>query len=72
MPDLDEHNPLHHTRKMRERFSQTVRHLRADVTKIEEPRAKALFETSAEVLNGLIKALDDYERKDEPAWRANP
>jgi len=28
-----------------------------------------MFETSAEVLTGLAKAFDDYERKNEAAWR---
>jgi hypothetical protein len=28
-----------------------------------------MFETSAEVLGGLIKAFDDYEKKNETAWR---
>jgi hypothetical protein len=28
-----------------------------------------LFETTAEVLGGLRKAYDDFERKNEGAWR---
>jgi hypothetical protein len=28
-----------------------------------------MFETAAEVLTGLIKAFDDYEKKNEAAWR---
>ena len=28
-----------------------------------------MFETSAEVLAALAKAFDDYERKNEGAWR---
>jgi hypothetical protein len=28
-----------------------------------------MFETSAEVLNGLVKAFRDYEQKNESAWR---
>lgn len=27
-----------------------------------------MFETSAEVLGGLIKAFGDYEKKNEAAW----
>ncbi len=34
-----------------------------------EPQLKAMFETSAEVLSGLIKAFSDYEKKNEAAWR---
>jgi len=28
-----------------------------------------MFETAAEVLGGLVKALQDYEKRTEPAWR---
>jgi hypothetical protein len=28
-----------------------------------------MFETAAEVLGGLAKAFEDYEKKNEPAWR---
>jgi hypothetical protein len=28
-----------------------------------------LFETTAEVLTGLHKALDDFEMRNEPAWK---
>ena len=34
--------------------------------------AATCFETSAEVLAGLVKAFDDYENKSEAAWRAEP
>ena len=38
-------------------------------TSQDEPRLKTMFETSAELLGGLIKAFDDYEKKNEAAWR---
>lgn len=44
-------------------------HLRSDVTKIEDPKGQALFETSAEVLLGLRKAFEDYESGIEPGWK---
>jgi len=34
---------------------------------VNDPQAKALFETSAEVLLGLKKAFTDFEEKKE-AW----
>ncbi len=43
--------------------------MREDIDKVDEPRFKALFETSAEVLGGLIKAFDDYGKNTEAAWR---
>ena len=51
---------------------QLIEHLREDVGKVTEPKAQALFETTAEVLTGLVKALDDYEKKNEAAWRTEP
>ncbi len=44
-------------------------HLREDIEKVDEPRLKAMFETSAEVIGGLTKAFGDYELKSESAWR---
>jgi hypothetical protein len=37
---------------------------------MSDPKAQALFETTAEVLKGLLKAFDDFEQKSEPAWKA--
>jgi hypothetical protein len=65
-----ERNPQHHTRKISARFQDLIDHLRSDIEKIDDPRAKAMFETSAEVLGGLQKAFRDYEQKNEPAWRS--
>jgi hypothetical protein len=69
MPSDDDSNPLHHTRKMRERLRETMQHLRDDVKKVEEPQFKAMFETAAEVLGALAKTFEHYERQNEPAWR---
>ena len=50
---LPESNPRHHTRKMKARLDELVAHLREDIAKIDEPKAKVMFEVSAEVLSGL-------------------
>jgi len=65
-------NPIHHTQKIKARMGQLIEHLREDVGKITEPKAMALFETSAEVLTGLVKAFNDYEKKNEAVWRIEP
>jgi len=62
-------DPIHHTQQIRQRLQDLADHLRADIGKIDEPQAKALFETSAEVLGGLLKAFEHYEAKSEPAWQ---
>ena len=69
MASVSDRNPQHHTQNMKRRLSETVTHLREDIGKVDDPQLKARFETSAEVLGGLIKAFEDYERKNEAAWR---
>jgi hypothetical protein len=63
-------NPIHHTRMMSGRLTEAIHHLRADIEEVDEPQFKAMFETAAEVLNGLVKAFRHYEEKNEAAWRA--
>ena len=46
-----------------------MQRIREDIKKIDDPAAKALFETSAETLGGLVKAYDDFLKKAEPAWQ---
>lgn len=65
----EEHDPRYHTRKMKDRLQETMRQLREDIEKVDEPQLKAMFETSAEVLGGLTKAFEHYEQKSESAWR---
>ena len=64
-----ENNPIRHTHKIKAQMRQIIKHLREDVGKVTEAKAQALFETSAEVLTGLVKAFNDYEKKSETAWR---
>jgi hypothetical protein len=51
-------------------LQDTRQHLRAGVEAVNDPQAKALFETSAEVLQGLITAFEHYEEGVEEAWRS--
>lgn len=62
-------SPIHHAQQVKQRLRDLADHLRADIEKTDEPQAKALFETSAEVLNALEKAFDHYEKKSESAWQ---
>ena len=62
-------DPRHDTQKMKLRLQEMVTPLREDIRKVDEPQLAAMFETSAEVLSGLVKAFDDYEKKNEAAWR---
>jgi hypothetical protein len=68
MADLDPSDPRQHTALMEKRFKETVSELRSEIKTLQDPRAKALFETAAEVIGGLEKAFHDYDKKDELAW----
>ena len=75
MPDptqFDESDPRHHTQKLKRMLNDTAEHARQDVSKVSDPKAQALFETTAEVLKGLVKAFDDFEQKRERAWAEKP
>ena len=62
-------DPHHHTQKMSKRLEETIDHLRRDIALVDEPQFKAMFETAAEVLAGLVTAFRHYDQKSEPAWR---
>ncbi|ASY63509.1 hypothetical protein SJ05684_c20680 [Sinorhizobium sojae CCBAU 05684] len=66
---LSETHPAYHTQKMKRELNALIAHLREDITKVDDPQFKAMFETSAEVLGGLVKAFSDYEKKNEAAWQ---
>jgi hypothetical protein len=63
MPSANDRNPLHHTQKMQQRLKETMAHLREDIEKVDDPQLKAMFETSAEVLGGLVKAFNAARHK---------
>jgi hypothetical protein len=68
MAQADPTDPREHTRVMEQRFKETISALRDDIKVLSDPRAKALFETAAEVIGGLEKAFHDYDKRDELAW----
>lgn len=65
----DDRNPRHHTSQPAARPEETITELREDIQKVDEPQFKAMCETSAEVLQGLVKAFRDYDTGQEAAWR---
>jgi hypothetical protein len=62
-------DPRHHVQKMQTALVEIRTHMREDIDKVDDPQFKAMFETSAEVLGGLIRAFEDYGKKNESAWR---
>ena len=64
-----EDNPRYHLVKVRGMLNAVMRHCREDIEKVVEPKAQALFETTAELLDGLINAYSRYERELEEKGR---
>ena len=64
-----ESNPRHHAAKIKGMLNGVIEHAREDVQKVDDPKAQALFETTAEVLSGLVTAYTHYEAKSETAWQ---
>jgi hypothetical protein len=74
MPDqmeFPEGDPRHHTAKLKQMLTEVIEHARKDVAKVNDPKAQALFETTAEVLGGLKKAYEHFEQHAEGAWKAS-
>ena len=68
MPE-ERKNPQYHTANIRQKLTELIDHLRQDSRVVSEPQAQAVFETTAEVLIGLRKAFEDYEKRNEAAWK---
>ncbi|MGN6541490.1 MAG: hypothetical protein ACTHK8_01585 [Ginsengibacter sp.] len=69
MQNENSNNPMDHTSNLKKEMSALIEHLRSDVSKVDDASAKALFEVSAEVLSGLKKSFEDFEQKNEGAWK---
>jgi len=65
----DENDPRHRTAKIEDMLNGVIAYAREDVSKINDPHARALFETTAEVLTGLVKAYEHFDQRSEEAWR---
>jgi hypothetical protein len=60
-------DPQHHVRHIQQMLDDVLHHCRADSVKVHEPKAQALFETTAEVLLGLRTAYEHYATRSEAA-----
>lgn len=57
------------TEQVKNQLNDTVNRARQDIGRVDDPKAEALLETTAEVLLGLMKAYDDYASGQESAWQ---
>lgn len=61
--------PEQHAQRIASMLQQAQQECRADIGRVSDPKAQALFETVAEVLAGARKALEDYHNRSEPVWQ---
>jgi hypothetical protein len=61
--------PQEHAQHIVHMLLEAQRECRADIERVEDPKAQALFETVAEVLGGTVKALKDYSDQTERVWQ---
>jgi hypothetical protein len=61
-------DPRKHVDNIAQMLRDIATHLGEDTKRVDEPQAKALFETTREVLKGLITAFEHYRRDAEQAW----
>jgi len=67
MKNYDQRDPRHHAANIQQMLADLMQHCREDATKIVEPKAQALCEATAEVLNGLKTTWEHYETRSESA-----
>jgi hypothetical protein len=67
--DLLTNNPEAHVKNIEGMLEQLITDLRESISKVDDPKAEALFETSAEVLQGLQRAYQHFNQHGEEAWR---
>ena len=58
-----EDSPLREIAGARDLMKELATQLRAGAKEVQDPKAQAILETSAEVVKGLLKAFDEYEKK---------
>jgi hypothetical protein len=65
-------DPKEHAQNIEKHISDLKAHCLEDIERVDEPKAKALFATIADVLDGVEKALSDYQSENESAWINDP
>ena len=61
--------PQQHAQRIAQMIQEAQNECRADIERVDDPKAQALFETLAEVLGGAVKALNDYRDRTERVWQ---
>jgi hypothetical protein len=58
-----------HSSIMQHALTDLVHQARKEIDNVEDPRFKAILETTAEVLIGLRKTFEDYSEGREQVWQ---
>jgi hypothetical protein len=67
--DFPESDPRHQVANIRGSLDELITRCRQDTGQVDEPKAQALLETTAEVLIGLRTACEHYATGAEAAMR---
>lgn len=67
--NLPSANPVEHARNIEDILASLKSLMRSEIQVFHDPKAKALLETSAEVLGGLEKAFHDFLSKEDDVWK---
>jgi hypothetical protein len=62
-------DPRRYTAPIREKLREPALEMRDGSKKVQDKKAATLPETGAEVVSGLLQTFEDYEAKNEAAWR---
>ena len=68
----DRSEPGHHATKIRHMLSEASEHIQGDLGVVDDVEARALFETAREVLTGLVRAFEHYEKRERARPQARP
>jgi hypothetical protein len=62
-------NPLTHAKNIEDILASLRSLCKSEVSVFHDPKARALLETSAEVLGGLERAFHDFLSKEDVGWQ---
>lgn len=69
MPDEDQMTPRQHAQHIMQMIQAAQAECRADMTRIDDPQGRVVLQGVAEILEGAIHVLVDYQNGKEPVWR---
>lgn len=62
-------DPRYRAEQLKGELRGVMQRAQRESVELDDPQGAALFEVTAEVLGGLVNALEHYEAATEPVWR---